>query len=318
MSEKTAETRSSTTEPKPESAGQAEVKDRDLKLEAAQQRVLSESKAIAKELAKQDTAAGQKFVKLGEQCWKFLQKAKAAGYLVRDARGMLEADILEATRVNWSKEITRAIKVYHVHCYFGESALSLPLDMVKALSTCVQEDPKTEEWGIIPRYADAVTKLYARVVNGKGKRLTAEEFRGELNRITNPNASPGAASGPGVTGTRSPAQGVHAREAGEMGADLGRPPIETPVGVRTSPGDAAVAVMATLSLTADQTVACKVLGQRACMEIVLDIMDGYCEGLLQVDDRVQAAADWHYVRAELTKQFLLLDAKFPPKQRKTA
>lgn len=303
MSEKTPETR-------PESAGQAEVKERDIKLEAAQQRVSEESKAIAQEIAKQDSAAGQKFLKLGEKCWKFLQKAKAAGYLVKDARGMLEADILEATRVNWSKEITRAIKVYHVHAHFGETALGLPLDMVKALSTFIQEDPKTGEWGIMSKHADAIGKLYSRVVNGKSKRMTAEEFRGELNRITNPNAAPGAGSGRGRKGAFSP--------AGENAKDLGRPPIEAPVGEKTNPGNTAVAVLKNISQAEDQTAACNAIGQKMGIEAVIEVVAGFCEGLLQAEDRIQAAADWSYLRSELDKRFSLLNTTFPVKQRKSA
>ena len=293
-----------------ESDGQGEAKDREVKLEAAKRKLEVESKAIADEIAKQDSAAGHKFLKLGERCHKFLAKAVAVGFTSKDARGMLEADILIATRVDWSKEISRAIKVYHVHCHFGYTVLSLPLDMVKALSTFIHEDSTTGEWGLVSRYADPVTKLYDRVTNGKGKRLTAQEFRAELNRISNPNRT--------IAGGDTGKDKSSASPAGDKGQDLGRPPIDMPVGAKTNPGNATISILKTLAQSEDETTSAHMLGQKLDSDLIVAIFAGFCDRISQDEDKELAAADWRYLFEELEPLFAKMHAAFPDKQRQAA
>lgn len=293
MSEQAAEQKRETL---PE--GQAKAKERDVKLDAAKARVEVEAKAIAEMILKEDSAAGHKFLKLGEKCWKYTLKADAAGYNRKDSRGMLEAEILLAVRVDYSKEITRAIKVYHTHAILGEGVLGLPLDMVKALSTFVQEDQQTGEWGLDPRHADAVTKLYNRVINGKGKRLTAKDFRAELNRIVNPN----------VTSATSKSDRVS--PAGERSVDLGVPPIRPLQGSAASPGNTAIAITKALEQAEDELAACRVAGQKLALDNLIAIVAGFAEGLLQEEDLSQAEADWDYFTDELEPYFSKVRARF--------
>jgi len=271
-----------------EDAGQGETK-----LAAAQHRVENEAKSLAKEAAVYESSAGHRTLKFGEKFHKFLLHAKDAGYALKDARGMLESEILLATRVDWSSEITRSIRVYHTHCHFGDTSLGLPLDMLKALSTFVREDEKTGDWGLNPKHGEAVTKLYNRTVSGKGKRLTAQEFRAELHRIVTPPATPARPS-----------------PAGDGVIDLGRPPVE-------SPGPVLEALQVLASSPGDVKAA-TVLGQGMDVDGLVAVFVGFCKSIMALEDKEQAAADWKYLYGEVASTIEAMHGRFPIRHKKSA
>ena len=293
--------------------GQAEAEMRDQITEKAKAKVEAESKAIAKDIAKQDAAIAHKFVSLGERCHKFLIKAKAVGYSAKEARGMLEADILVATRVDWSKEITRAIKVYHVHAYYGEGVLSLPLDMQKALSSFMEEDEETGEWGPEGKFADKVQKLYDQVTNGKKRTMTAQEFRANLNLIKRPNS----ASKPELSdsGSRPEVSPAGEKPESEPLGDLGVPPISS--GNKTAPGLAAVQASKVLCETSDDITSSRMLGQKLTIEQATEVFLGMIDGIKSDENRRRAADNWDHVRAIIDGVTPVMNAMFPSPQQQS-
>lgn len=285
------------------SEGLAEATERDSKVEAAQQKVEEEAKAIAADIAKYEGQAGQRFLKLGERCHKFIKRAEAAGYNADDARAMLSQEILLATRQDWSKEIPRLIKSHHVHALLGDGVLGLPLDMVKAISTHVQEDRETGEWGLNPKHADGIKKLYNKVTNGKGKRLTVTDFRAELNRIISPDGGPRYAKG-----SSSP--------AGET--NLGQPPIPTAVTTEprksSSPGSSALQAIHTLQQSDDQAAAFNLFGQKLPGDNLIEVFAGFFMALMGNENREHAAQEWAVVIHALDSRLPGLRDLFGPWQ----